>query len=87
MIPAEIGELVGRTYCFGIAVDESNIAYGVDFYKAMKVWYLHDIINTESTVESVNLSDKETPMLCCSDVRSYLFIYYRQTIFHNIILT
>ncbi|KAF2568383.1 hypothetical protein F2Q68_00026344 [Brassica cretica] len=68
MLPDEIMELVGKTYCFGIAVDESNIAYGVEFYKAMKVWNLHEIVTTESTVESANQSDKETPMLCCSEV-------------------
>lgn len=86
MLPDEIMELVGKTYCFGIAVDESNIAYGVEFYKAMKVWNLHEIVTTESTVESANQSDKETPMLCCSEVRfNGLNLLYLEHIFQSLL--
>lgn len=68
MLPEVILELVGKTFGFGITADEHNIAYGVEIFKAMKFWNLQDIVTTDSTVDSVNLSEKDNMVLSCSEV-------------------
>lgn len=43
MLPPEIVDIVGKTYCFGISIDGNNSSVMVTF-NAMKVWSLNDAI-------------------------------------------
>lgn len=44
VLPGAIVDIVGKTYGFGISIDEDNIANGVDNFKVLKVWNLDDIL-------------------------------------------
>ncbi|KAH0864604.1 LOW QUALITY PROTEIN: hypothetical protein HID58_081815 [Brassica napus] len=44
MLPPELVEIVGKTYGFGISVDENKTSSEVEKFSAMKVWSLNDIM-------------------------------------------
>lgn len=44
MLPPDLVEIVGKTYGFGISVDENKTSSEVEKFSAMKVWSLNDIM-------------------------------------------
>lgn len=43
ILPSAIVDIVGKTYGFGISVDDNNGSLGIQF-NAIKVWNLNDIM-------------------------------------------
>ncbi|CAN7048988.1 unnamed protein product, partial [Brassica rapa subsp. trilocularis] len=61
MLPPEIVEIVGKSYGFGISVDENNNSSGLEKIEAMKVWGLKDILwkRTKSLHQNSTTSRKK----------------------------
>ncbi|WZZ15826.1 hypothetical protein YC2023_108915 [Brassica napus] len=61
MLPPEIVEIVGKSYGFGISVDENNDSSGLEKIEAMKVWGLKDILwkRTKSLHQNSTTSRKK----------------------------
>ncbi|KAF8114224.1 hypothetical protein N665_0040s0079 [Sinapis alba] len=68
LLPNEIRSLIGKSYGFGISVEDPNVNYGVDAYKTAKVWSLEDAGNTVSVVDSLDQSEKETTLMSGEEV-------------------
>lgn len=60
--------MIGKSYGFAISVEDSNVTYKVNVFKTLKVWSLEEAGNTDSIVDSLNLSEKESTLLSGGEV-------------------
>lgn len=72
MLPRDLVDIVGKTYGFGISVDENKRSSHVEYFCALKVWSLNDImfkrvksIHQESTASRKKLKIGEGAETTC----------------------
>ncbi|KAF8048697.1 hypothetical protein N665_2430s0002 [Sinapis alba] len=69
LLPQPIKDIVGKTFKFGVAIENENIAYGVEIYKVLNVWSMNNLLMVGS--QSDTISALETT-LTSGDVGSFL---------------
>lgn len=60
LLPRSIKDVVGKTFKFGITIEKENVAYGVEYYKVLKVWYVDNLISFGDMSDTT--SAKETTL-------------------------
>lgn len=82
VLPEPVREIVGKSFCFGIALANDNVAHGSDIFMVMQIWSGDILLTTFSQSESFPAISSGSSMISSAEVNfCILYLLYINLIY------